>query len=437
MLDGAYPLDSPDYTAPALRACHARRTWNRACERSPECNAIPGSSLEHIAPALQMLREKPFAAQVRSGGGQRLNFTANATQLAIVMFGSAPALASVRETDAAARAFVAGDRLPLLRLMAETLSEVDSRDAERNPRAFSAGLAAAVSCGDPPQIFDMTLPPAQRELARDLAVARRKAQAPGSYAPFTIDEYRHMPLDYAFIDECVQWPARTAAWPSANLVPDSPYPEVPVLVVSGDLDNMTPAADGAAAAARFPAAHHVVIANGLHVNALPHARSECGAILVRRFFANLSTEDDSCAAVAPPLRLVARFARHAEELTPAQALSGNQADEAALRVVSAVLLSCEDVITRARANGAGPGVGLRGGSVLVTEAAPGYHLSLQEVRWSADVAVSGEIEWPGRTGEVHATVELLTGPDLDARQARTCGSEAGGHTAGYAPACTG
>ena len=63
-----------------------------------------------------------------------------------------------------------------------------------------------------------------------------------------------MPLDYAFLDECVQWPARTPAWPSANLVTDAPYPDVPVLVVSGDLDNMTPAADGAAAAARFPAA---------------------------------------------------------------------------------------------------------------------------------------------------------------------------------------
>ncbi len=406
VLDGAYPLDGPDYGWYLHYAPAMREKFNRACERSPECSAIPGSSLEHIAPAVEKLRAKPFVAHVRAGSGQELSFTANATQLAIVMFGSAPALASVRETDAAARAFVAGDHLPLLRLMAETLSAVDSRDAERNPRAFSAGLAAAVSCGDPPQVFDMTLPPAQRELARDLAIARRQAQAPGSYAPFTIDEYRHMPLDYAFIDECVQWPARTSAWPSASLVPDAPYPEVPVLVVSGDLDNMTPAADGAAAAARFPAAHHVVITNGFHVNALPHARSECGAILVRRFLANLSTEDDGCAAEVPPVRLVPRFARHAAELTPASALSGNQADAAALRVVSAVLLACEDVISRARENGAGAGIGLRGGSVIVTEAAPGYHLSLHEVRWSEDVAVSGDIDWPGRTGEVHAAVTV-------------------------------
>ena len=39
---------------------------------------------------------------------------------------------------------------------------------------------------------------------------------------------------------------------SSTLVPDAPYPDVPVLVVSGDLDNMTSVADGAAAAEHFP-----------------------------------------------------------------------------------------------------------------------------------------------------------------------------------------
>ena len=55
----------------------------------------------------------------------------------------------------------------------------------------------------------MTLPPVQRAAERDRLIARRKAEAPDTYAPFTIDEYRRLPLDYAFIDECVQWPART------------------------------------------------------------------------------------------------------------------------------------------------------------------------------------------------------------------------------------
>ena len=415
VLDGAYPLDGPDYPwwphyAPAMR-----EKFNRACERSPECSAIPGTSLEHIAPALQLLRAQPFNARVRAGAGHVTSFTANATQLAIVMFGSAPAYASVRDLDAAARAFTAGDRLPLLRLMAETLTGVDSRDATHRARRFSEGLAAAVSCGDPPQIFDMSLPPAQRVAARDLIIAKRQADAPDTYAPFTIDEYRRMPLDYAFIDECVQWPARNPTWPSAALVPDAPYPDVPVLVVSGELDNMTGVADGAAAAARFPAAHHVVIANGLHVNALPHARSECAATLVRRFLSNLSTEDDSCALEEPPVRLVPRFARHAAELASAQPLAGNQAQEDELRLVSAALLTCEDAIARAQANGAGSGCGFARRLFRDRRQRARLPSTLHEVRWTEDLAVSGDIDWPGRSGVVHADVAVTASHGVHGR----------------------
>ncbi len=71
------------------------------------------------------------------------------------MFGSAPALASVREVDAAARAYVDGDRQPLLRLMAETQNGVDSRDATHSPQPSAPGLRRR-SLRGPPQIFDMS-----------------------------------------------------------------------------------------------------------------------------------------------------------------------------------------------------------------------------------------------------------------------------------------
>ena len=408
VLDGAYPLDGPDYPWYPHYAPATRDKFNLACERAPDCKALGGDSLSHIAPALEQLRARPVPARVRYGDGRFMTLTANATQLAIVMFGGAPAYATVREVDAAARAFTNGDRLPLLRLMAETLAGVDSRDPTRSPDKFSAALAAAVFCQDPPQIFDMTLPLPQRLLERDHVIARRKADAPDTYAPFTIDEYRRMPLDYAFIDECVRWPARTAASSAAALVPaGTRYPDVPVLVVSGELDNMTSVADGTAAAARFPLSQHVVIANSFHVNALPHARSECAAILVRRFMENLATGDESCAALVPAVRLVPRFARHASELARAHGLAGNQAADAELRVVNAALLTCEDVIARAMENGPGSGVGLRGGAFTVAHAAAGYRLNLREVRWSEDLAVSGGIDWPPRSGVVHAHLTLL------------------------------
>jgi hypothetical protein len=181
---------------------------------------------------------------------------------------------------------------------------------------------------------------------------------------------------------------------------------VPVLVLSGELDDMTPAADSAAAAARFRRARHIVIANSLHVNALPHARSECGAVLARRFMVDLTTGDESCAAAVPPVRLLPRFAQRAAQLNAAQAASGNEAGLEQLRLVSAALYASEDVITRAAENGAGEGAGLRGGTFTATAVGEGYRLTLRAVRWTEDAAVSGRIEWPGRDGTVQAHLKL-------------------------------
>ena len=63
VLDGAYPLQGPDYPwyptyAPAMRA-----KFDLACRRSASCARLPGSSLEHVMPTLEELRRAPFAAQ--------------------------------------------------------------------------------------------------------------------------------------------------------------------------------------------------------------------------------------------------------------------------------------------------------------------------------------------------------------------------------------
>jgi hypothetical protein len=77
-----------------------------------------------------------------------------------------------------------------------------------------------------------------------------------------------------------------------------------------------------------------------------------------------------------------------------------------LRVVSAALLTCEDLIVRAAENGAGDGIGLRGGTFSVAKTRGGNRLTLREVRWTEDVRVSGRIDWPGRSGVVHADLAL-------------------------------
>jgi pimeloyl-ACP methyl ester carboxylesterase len=398
VLDGAYPLDGPDEAwyptyAPAMRA-----KFNLSCARTPECAALPGDSIAHMEPALDQLRQSPFPAQGSDATGKTVNFRADAAALAIVLFGGAPALTTTREADAAARAFAGGDRTPLLRLMAETTSAVDSRDPQADPRLWSAGLAAAVMCQDAPQIFDMRLAPPERAAQRDSQIEMRRRIRPDSYAPFSIDEFRAMPLDYSFIDQCVEWPVADAAHPPTQVVPpQAPYPDVPALILSGELDDMTTVTDGTAVAREFKRGRQIVVANSFHVNAVPRARSVCGAQLVRRFVLHLDPGTAACAADVPPVRVLAGFAREARQLSPAHALPGNQVDPDGLRVAAAVVLTLGDAALRSAEGVAARVHGLRGGSLRAVIHGRNLHVSLYDLQWTEDVGVSGAFERPSAT----------------------------------------
>jgi pimeloyl-ACP methyl ester carboxylesterase len=407
VLDGAYPLGGPDYAWYPTYAPAMRDKFNLACERSAGCSAYPGNSLSHIQPALDALRAHPFPAVGYDQDGVQRHFDANASQLAIVMFGGAPALTTARETDAAARAFAQGDQAPLLRLMAETAAAVDSRDPTANPSQWSAGLAAAVMCQDPPQIFDMSLPAAERAADRARALAERRRDAPDTYAPFTIDEYRGMPLDYSFIDECVGWPVSPPGHPASQVGVNAVYPDVPALVISGELDDITTPADGAAVAHAFKRGLQLRIANSFHVNALPRARSACAADIVRRFMATLDAGDMRCATEVPPLRLVPLFATRADQLQPVRGLPGNAADGSRLKAAMAAVMTTGDVLARVNGNSSGYGRGLRGGSYTLTRGVHGIRLTLDKVRFVDDIAISGIVRRAvNRGGTVHAALQV-------------------------------
>ena len=216
-----------------------------------------------------------------------------------------------------------------------------------------------------------------------------------------------MPLDYSFLDQCLAWPVSPPGHPASHVVEEQfQYPDVPALVLSGELDNMTTPADGAAVARTFKHGRQILIVNSLHVNALPRARSECAAGIVRRFLETLSPGDTRCANEVPPLRLMPQFARHASELDPAAAQAGNRADARQLKVVAAAVLTLGDVLDRLESNASGEAKGLRGGSFRIVSDAADVRLSLDGVRWTEDLAVSGTVHSSGRSGEVRAALEL-------------------------------
>ena len=74
VLDGAYPLEGPDYAWYPTYAPAMRDKFNIACRRSASCAQLPGDSLDHIAPVLAQLRREPFMARAADGEGRERSF---------------------------------------------------------------------------------------------------------------------------------------------------------------------------------------------------------------------------------------------------------------------------------------------------------------------------------------------------------------------------
>ena len=405
VLDGAYPLDGPDYAVvSALCAGDARQVQPRLRALGAVPRARRGTRSRTSPRRWQALRAQPFAAQARCSDGRsaRLHRRRQPARDRHVrrLAGVWPRCA--RWTPRRAPSSPA-TTLPLLRLMAETaVGSVDSRDPTHSPahvqrRARGGGHVRGSAADLRHELCRRHSASRQRDRADREAQARRHPTPMRRSRSMSTAACRSTtPSSISACSGRRAPPARR----HCRWCPDASYPDVPVLVVSGELDNMTSVADGAAAAARFPHAHHVIIANGFHVNALPHARSECGAQLVRRFMAELSTGDESCAAAVPPVRLVPRFAGNGGRTCPgAGAERGNEAADAELRVVSAALLtartlSCAPRRTdRARAWDCAA-------ARFSGRSAPARAITSCCVRCAGPRTsrVSGDIDWPGRSG---------------------------------------
>ena len=420
VLDGAYPLDGPDAAWVSHYAPAMRDKFRLACARSARCAVTGADALAPLKSVLQQLRAEPHPVEGPDAGGNKVTLRADASALATVLFGAAPALPTLRESQAAAVAYLAGDTRPLVRLLAEAHGAVDSRTDDGDSRVYSAGAAAAVMCSDAPQIFDMREEPATRLREAEATLAARERALPEAYAPFTYAEYRGMPLDYAFLDQCVKWPAISAER-QADLRGPAPriYPEVPVLVLSGDLDDMTSVAEGARAAADFPRGHQVVLKNSLHVNALPRGRSPCAATLVRRFLQTGSPGDESCKDTVPAVPLAGPFVRQFDAIEPA-ALRTGHASAHELRLLAAAA-TASDVLARAHETTTGRGVGLRAGDFTVTDTPTRRTVQLTGVRWAEDLEIGGVATSSQQGKSVHA--------DLTASSPHGEPHAAGGHDA--------
>jgi len=406
VLDAAYAVVGADPWYPEA-APQARAAFDNACARSAACAALPGRSMDRIEALLQSVRAAPVTGSAPDGDGHPQTATADARGLAYAMFSNASGPLVYRELDAAARAWGQGDHAPLLRLVAENQTVAGSTGGAAS--VFSAGLFTAVSCADYPQIYRISDPPLLRRQQARAAIAAKQIDEPGVFAPFTIAEFLSLPQDYGVVELCIPWPVPGAAHPPGEPVPPGTrFPDVPVLVLSGDLDSLTPPAQGAQAAALFPNARQVVVKNSFHVTALGDS-DHCASQLVLNFVGTLAPGDTACAEQVPAYRLLPAFARRAAELQPAAPAPGNQGSAADLQTAAAALYAAGDALARWWVNYDGDGVGLRGGSFAYTTQGGLTRFTLAGLRWTEDVAVSGDVAWNIASGEVQVQLTLAGG----------------------------
>ncbi len=232
VLDGAYPAGGLDpwysSTTPAIAGA-----FDAVCRRSSQC-AARGAAMPRIGRILALLR---------AGRGP-----IDPSQLAFVMDTAGLDSLVYRELDAAVRAWLGrGDGIPLRRLAREAWDFEEA--ASSDPREESNGLFVAASCTDNPQAYDMRLAPALRQ-AQWRSIERRMVESnPQLYAPFTVKEFLSIPLDYAYVPLCQNWPVAPAGHPAGQpFPPGTQMPDVPALVLTGDLDTITTPSEGDAAA---------------------------------------------------------------------------------------------------------------------------------------------------------------------------------------------
>jgi pimeloyl-ACP methyl ester carboxylesterase len=397
VLDGAYPVigETPWYS-------HAgevvRKGFDEACRRAPYCASLPGSSLERIRRLVKTVRDAPITGRATDAEGHIRTVTADPGTVGNTLYDGTEGPVIYRDLDAAARAlFDNHDTKPLLRLIAESNGNEDPSP----PHAYSYGLFAAVSCMDYQQIYDMSVAPPERRVQRRTALKNERASDPKVYDPLTIDEFQTVPQDISVLNLCIDWPIHNPPYtPGAPIPNGDSFTQAPTLVLNGELDMLTTAAEGAIVTKQYPHAQQIIVANSFHVDAIDDY-GDCAQEIVRRFVENLDPGDISCAANINPVRLVPFDAEQAAGAIPAEPRGGNAASKRQLSVASAAVQTAGDVIARWNINYSGKGVGLRGGAWSYTQPGSVARWTLNGVRWTKDLAVSGQAVWDQKNGAIH------------------------------------
>ncbi len=410
-LDSTYQvLDlDPWYTTTVVTA---RRAFNAACQLSRACaQAGTSSSWARIGRLARRLNQSPVTGYTTSAAGTRTRLTVTALTLVNLVNNAGFDAVVYRDLDAAGRALLQhDDAAPLLRIAALSLGFDNTNEPLPG---FSDGLYYAVACTDYVQLFSRTAAPAVR--ARQYRAALRR-EPPRTFAPFSVRQWTSLDQYTEAYSACLDWPTPTRLVPPITRRPPLVPRRLPVLILSGTLDSLTPRLHGATLVARQmgPSARLVTVANLTHV-ALQDQNDACPASIYQRFVLHpgrLRSENTLCAARVTPVHTVGSYPRLLADAAPATATRGNTAGRAARQAAAIGVASVADEISRFQLLDGNKDLGLRGGRVTFTPGRRALGIRLDDVHWVSDAAINGTAAFDQQTGVTTASlvVRLARGP---------------------------
>ena len=285
---------------------------------------------------------------------------------------------------AAVASALRGDLRPILRLKRHAqLSE-----GSGSPREFSSGLYAATTCEEIPFPWTRFSDPASRYAQISQAVAQIPATA---FYPFD----RATTEGNDFIRMCRRWPE---ASPAPAGPPAGSLPDVPVLMLSGQMDLRTPNETARSAAADWPHAQVLTVPNTGH-SVLTADFSNCATQAARRFLRGQAVAA-RCRSGASLFFALPPAPLSLNELRPARGVPGVRG-----RAVNAVELTLFDVTVEYLSGVLSGqtldlrGGGLRGGRWTLNLNARKPVLRLRGVEYMPGVLVSGEVRRLGSRRE--------------------------------------
>ena len=396
VLDAAFAVDGYD---PWIReeSVQIRYAWPEVCRRSAGCSENALAALSRLSARLEA---KPLVGTGLDADGGSHRIRMDGSDLGQMAGDGSYYYTIYRDLLAARRALARGDRAPLLRLAAEDLPFTGGGPV----KSYSEGAYAAVACHDYPTVYDRALPPAAR---REQLAAGRALLAPDAYAPFPNDVWLNSLYINQYITGCLEWPTPDPLDPPAPV--GAAYPNVPVLVLDGDLDVITPLGDSQRAAALFPNSQLVVVRNVGHVTALADF-DRCASGIVRRFLRSLAAGDVSCAENASEIHVVPEFPRRLRSAPTASSAGGGDRSTALdRRAAWAASWTAGDALARWVLMYGARGHGLRGGRFVASGDCYSFEpvrLRMRRTRFVSDLGVSGTVTWDRRALRVRGRLRL-------------------------------